>query len=44
MLVGWTPRSLTAHASSQIRAGDRVVTVGAGDVDAAVEVILESLA
>ena len=46
MLVGWTP-SVAGGArflAGQARAGDRVVTIGAGDVNAAVEVILETLA
>ena len=45
MLVGWTP-AVTDGArflAGQARAGDRVVTIGAGDVDAAVDVILETL-
>ena len=46
MLVGWTPSVADGarFLADQARAGDRVVTIGAGDVDAAVEVILESLA
>jgi UDP-N-acetylmuramate--alanine ligase len=45
MLVGWAPdveeagRLIARHA----RAGDTVLTVGAGDVDRAVPVILETL-
>ena len=45
MLVGWTPsledgvRFLTDH----VRAGDRVVTIGAGDVDRAAGALLETL-
>ena len=45
MLVGWTPsveegvRFLTDH----VQAGDRVVTVGAGDVDRAAGALLETL-
>jgi len=45
-MVGWTP-SVAGGArflAGQARAGDRVVTIGAGDVNAAVEVILETLA
>jgi hypothetical protein len=46
MTIGWTPsvedgaRFLTARA----RTGDRVVTVGAGDVDRAVPCLLEAFA
>jgi UDP-N-acetylmuramate--alanine ligase len=46
MPIGWTPsvedgaRFLAARA----RAGDRVVTVGAGDVDRAAQLLLEALA
>ena len=45
MLVGWTPsvedgvRFLVDH----VQAGDRVVTIGAGDVDRAAEALLETL-
>ena len=45
MLVGWTPsvedgvRFLTNH----VQAGDRVVTIGAGDVDRAAGALLETL-
>lgn len=45
MLVGWTPsvedgvRFLVDH----VRAGDRVVTIGAGDVDRAAGALLETL-
>jgi UDP-N-acetylmuramate--alanine ligase len=45
MLVGWTPsvedgvRFLVDH----VQAGDRVVTIGAGDVDRAVGALLETL-
>jgi UDP-N-acetylmuramate-alanine ligase len=45
MLVGWTPsveegvRFLMDH----LEPGDRVVTIGAGDVDRAAEALLETL-
>jgi UDP-N-acetylmuramate--alanine ligase len=43
MLVGWTPtvEQGARFLASRMREGDRVVTIGAGDVDRAVEVILE---
>ena len=46
MLVGWTPSVADGarFLAGQARAGDRLVTIGAGDVDTAVEVILETLA
>jgi UDP-N-acetylmuramate--alanine ligase len=45
MPVAWTP-SVDEGArflAGQIRAGDRVVTIGAGDVDRAAEALLETL-
>ena len=45
MLVAWTP-SVAEGArflASHVRAGDRVVTIGAGDVDGAVGILLETL-
>ena len=45
MLVGWTP-SVDEGASflaGLVRSGDRVVTIGAGDVDRAAGVLLEAL-
>jgi UDP-N-acetylmuramate-alanine ligase len=45
MLVAWTPsvEEGARFLAGQIRAGDRVVTVGAGDVDRAAGALLETL-
>jgi UDP-N-acetylmuramate--alanine ligase len=44
--VGWTPsvESGARFLAARARAGDRVVTIGAGDVDRAVPLLLEALA
>jgi UDP-N-acetylmuramate--alanine ligase len=46
MLVGWTPsvEEGARFLSGVARAGDRVVTIGAGDVDRAAGALLETLA
>jgi UDP-N-acetylmuramate--alanine ligase len=46
MLVAWTPtvEQGARFLATQTRAGDRVVTIGAGDVDRATGSILETLA
>ncbi len=45
MLVAWTPtvEEGARFLAGQIRSGDRVVTIGAGDVDRAVGALLETL-
>ena len=45
MLVGWTPSVLDGvrFLAGLVRAGDRVVTIGAGDVDRAAGTLLETL-
>jgi UDP-N-acetylmuramate--alanine ligase len=46
MEVGWTPEVADGarFVARRARAGDRILTLGAGDVDAAVPLILEALA
>jgi len=46
MEVGWTPavEDGARFVAARARAGDRVLTLGAGDVDRAVALILEALA
>jgi UDP-N-acetylmuramate--alanine ligase len=46
MTIGWTPsvESGAHFLAARARAGDRVVTIGAGDVDRAAPVLLEALA
>ena len=46
MEVGWTPavEDGAGFIARRAREGDRVLTLGAGDVDRAVELILEALA
>ena len=46
MTIGWTPRvDQGAHfVAARARPGDRVLTLGAGDVDRAAPLVLESLA
>jgi UDP-N-acetylmuramate--alanine ligase len=45
MLVAWTPsvEQGTRFLAGVVRSGDRVVTIGAGDVDRAAEDLLETL-
>ena len=45
MTVAWTPsvEEGAAFLRSVVRPGDRVVTMGAGDVDQAAAVLLEAL-
>jgi UDP-N-acetylmuramate-alanine ligase len=45
MPVAWTPsvHDGARFLASQVRAGDRVVTIGAGDVDRAAGTLLETL-
>jgi UDP-N-acetylmuramate--alanine ligase len=45
MEIGWTPsvESGASFIARRARSGDRVLTLGAGDVDRAVELILEAL-
>ena len=45
MLVAWTPDAHdgAAFVASHARSGDRIVTLGAGDVDRAIPAILEAL-
>jgi UDP-N-acetylmuramate--alanine ligase len=46
MDVAWTPAAADGvrYLAQRARAGDRVLTLGAGDVDAAVPLLLEALA
>jgi UDP-N-acetylmuramate-alanine ligase len=46
MEVGWTPavEDGARFVAARARAGDRVLTLGAGDIDRAVAIILEALA
>jgi UDP-N-acetylmuramate--alanine ligase len=45
MVLAWTPtvEEGARFVAAQARAGDRVLTLGAGDVDRAAELILEAL-
>jgi UDP-N-acetylmuramate-alanine ligase len=46
MTIGWTPsvEDGAAYLAARLRSGDRVVTVGAGDVDRAAALVLEETA
>jgi UDP-N-acetylmuramate--alanine ligase len=46
MQLAWTPRveQGAAFVAAAVRPGDRVVTIGAGDVDRAADLVLEALA
>jgi UDP-N-acetylmuramate--alanine ligase len=45
MVLAWTPRveEGARFVAAQARAGDRILTLGAGDVDRAADLILEAL-
>ena len=46
MTIGWTPsvEEGADYLAARVRSGDRVVTIGAGDVDRAATVLLEEKA